>query len=152
MRIEALQKESVQVEDEIAEKQHYTRQLEHVLLRLKNNQLKFDAHMVGMEEAMNAIMKEGNEVRLLRRGLDAGLAKAIAVLEETELALASSRKDRQVLIEQRRSEVKNAVMLKVLTHLLTHLLTYSLTYSLLRNGCENESTKKRCWQSNCEAT
>jgi hypothetical protein len=84
--------------------------------------------MVGMEEAMNAIMKEGNEVRLLRRGLDAGLAKAIAVLEETELALASSRKDRQVLIEQRRSEVKNAVMLKVLTHLLTHLLTYLLSF------------------------
>ena len=128
MRIEALQKESLQVEDEIAEKQHYTRQLEHVLHRLKSNQLKFDAHMVGMEEAMNAVIKEGNEVRLLRRGLDAGLAKAIAVLEETELALASSRKDRQVLIEQRRSEVKNAVMLKVFTHLRTYSLFYLLSY------------------------
>lgn len=112
MRIEALQKELVSVEDEIAAKSHYTRQLEHVLLRLKQNQLKFEAHMVGMEEAMHAVQKEGQEVRLLRRGLDAGLAKAISVYEETLSNLASARKDREVLIAQRRSEVKNALLLQ----------------------------------------
>ena len=37
MRIEHLQKEIKEVEEDIARKQHYTRQLEHVLLRLKKN-------------------------------------------------------------------------------------------------------------------
>lgn len=92
LRIEALQKELDAVEQEIDERTHYTRQLEHVLMRLKRNALKFDAHMAGMEEAMNALDKEGNEVRLLRRALDAGLAKAVAVFEETQSNLAAARK------------------------------------------------------------
>lgn len=112
LRIEALQKELDAVEQEIDERTHYTRQLDHVLMRLKRNALKFDAHMAGMEEAMNALDKEGNEVRLLRRALDAGLAKAVAVYDETQTNLAAARKDREVLIAQRRSEVKNAQMLK----------------------------------------
>lgn len=45
--------------------------------------LKFDAHMTGMGETMNNIQKDQAEVRLMRRGLDAALAKAVAVLEET---------------------------------------------------------------------
>lgn len=48
-------------------------------------QLKFDAHMTGMEETMRNIQKDGMEVRLMRRGLDAGLAKALHVLEETKM-------------------------------------------------------------------
>lgn len=48
-------------------------------------QLKFDAHMTGMEETMKNIQKDGVEVRLMRRGLDAGLAKALLVLEETKV-------------------------------------------------------------------
>jgi hypothetical protein len=47
--------------------------------------LKFDAHMTGMEETMRNIQKDGMEVRLMRRGLDAGLAKAVAVAEETKM-------------------------------------------------------------------
>jgi hypothetical protein len=47
-------------------------------------QLKFDAHMNGMQDTMAAIQKEGVEVRLLRKGLDAGLAKAVLVYEETQ--------------------------------------------------------------------
>ena len=57
-------------------------------LTLRNNiflQLKFDAHMTGMEDTMRNIQKDGMEVRLMRRGLDAGLAKALLVLEETKM-------------------------------------------------------------------
>jgi len=49
-----------------------------------SGQLKFDAHMTGMEETMRNIQKDGAEIRLMRRGLDAGLGKAVIVLEETK--------------------------------------------------------------------
>jgi hypothetical protein len=39
--------------------------------------------MVGMEATMRAIQKDGDDVRLMRRALDAGLSKASIVLEET---------------------------------------------------------------------
>jgi septal ring factor EnvC (AmiA/AmiB activator) len=83
-RIESLKKEIDQVEVDISRKVHYSRQLEHMLQRLVKNQLKFDAHMVGMEQSMHAITKEASEIRLLRKGLDVGLAKAVNVLEETK--------------------------------------------------------------------
>ena len=41
--------------------------------------------MNGMEETMGTLIKESGEIRLLRKGLDAGLAKAVAVLEETQM-------------------------------------------------------------------
>lgn len=41
--------------------------------------------MVGMEETMKNIVKDGNEIRLMRRGLDAGLAKAVIVYDETKV-------------------------------------------------------------------
>lgn len=47
-------------------------------------QLKFDVHMCGMEEVMQAIKKEGQDVRLLRRSLDIGLSKVLSVLEITQ--------------------------------------------------------------------
>jgi hypothetical protein len=37
-----------------------------------------------MEETLKAIEKEAVDVRLLRRDLDAGLAKAVIVLDETK--------------------------------------------------------------------
>ena len=46
--------------------------------------MKFDVHMSGMEEVMQAIRKEGQDVRLLRRTLDIGLAKVLLVLEKTQ--------------------------------------------------------------------
>jgi len=85
MRIEHLHRDTSQVERQIHEKTHYSRRLEHMLTRLKTNQLKFDAHMTGMEDTMRNIQKDGMEVRLMRRGLDAGLAKALLVLEETKM-------------------------------------------------------------------
>jgi hypothetical protein len=108
LRIKSLQKEARDLRKEIESKEHYTRQLEHILLRLKQNALKFDAHMTGMEETEKNIRKEGAEIRLLRRDLDAGLAKAVKVLEETKTFLAISRKDREVLLAQRRNELKTA--------------------------------------------
>jgi len=107
-RIEQLKAEALQVEESIYKKTHKTRVLEHMLLRLNRNQLKFDAHLNGMQETLKTIEKEGVDVRHLRRDLDAGLAKAVAVLEETQVFLAGARKDRECLIEQRRGEVKTA--------------------------------------------
>ena len=46
--------------------------------------------MTGMEETMRNIQKDGAEVRLMRRGLDAGLAKALLVLEETKMKWVSA--------------------------------------------------------------
>jgi hypothetical protein len=69
--------------------------------------------MVGMEDTMRAIQKDAAEVKLMRRGLDAGLAKAVIVLEETRQLLTTSRKDREILLEQRKAEFKNAKVLQV---------------------------------------
>lgn len=113
MRIESLHKEIDSCTESISEKTHYLRKLDHMLTRLKKNQLKFDAHMVGMEDTMRAINKDAAEIVLMRRGLDAGLAKAQLVLEETKLNLQSARKDREVLLEQRKGEYKNAKVLQV---------------------------------------
>eukprot|EP01039_Chlorochromonas_danica_P008374 gene8374-9229_t len=111
-RIEMLHKEINDVENHIRERTHYARKLDHMLGRLKRNQLKFDAHMVGMEDTMRSIQKDGTDVRLMRRGLDAGLAKAKHVYEETKARLTLARKDRDSMMEQRRVEYKNAVILQ----------------------------------------
>lgn len=112
IRIERLQTETNDIQRSITEKTHYLRKLDHMLNRLKNNQLKFDAHMVGMEDTMRSIQKDCADVVLMRRGLDAGLAKAVIVYEETKLQLQTSRKDREVLLEQRKAEYKNAKALQ----------------------------------------
>lgn len=112
MRLERLSKEIEEVEEEIYLKTHYSRQLEHVLDRLKKNQLKFDAHMTGMEDTLRVLEKEAIDVRLLRKGLDAGLAKSHMVLEETQSRLANARKTREVMLAQRKQELKNAQMLQ----------------------------------------
>jgi len=106
--IEHLQEDAVTVQASIYKRVHTTRQLEHMLSRLSRNQIKFDAHLNGMEEAMKAIEKEGAEMILLRKGLDAGLAKAVNVVEETKDNLKEARVGRDVLLEQRRSELKTA--------------------------------------------
>eukprot|EP00596_Hydrurales_sp_CCMP1899_P005223 CAMPEP_0119049066 /NCGR_PEP_ID=MMETSP1177-20130426/62581_1 /TAXON_ID=2985 /ORGANISM="Ochromonas sp, Strain CCMP1899" /LENGTH=721 /DNA_ID=CAMNT_0007025819 /DNA_START=48 /DNA_END=2209 /DNA_ORIENTATION=+ len=111
-RIEALQEEIEKVENDIFRKSHYTRQLDHMLLRLRKNQLKFNVHMGGMEGVMESIKKEGDEVKLLRRSLDIGLAKATLVSEATQSNLANARKDREVAIAQRRVEYDNALSLQ----------------------------------------
>lgn len=83
-----------------------------MLQRLQRNQVRFDAHMNGMEIAAKGIEREFTEVRLLRRNLDVGLGKAQTVLEETESSLSLARKERDVLLTQRRQEHRNAQMLE----------------------------------------
>jgi hypothetical protein len=112
LKIKSLQRETKELRAEIERKEHYTRVLENMLLRLKHNALKFDAHMTGMEETHRNIHKEGAEIRLLRRNLDAGLAKAVAVLDETKEFLDAARTDRKVLLEQRRNELRTAQTLQ----------------------------------------
>ena len=124
-QLERLREEIERVEAEIFKLNQYTRQLEHILNRLKRNQVKFDAHMTGMEEVMEAIQKEGMEVRLMRKNLDAGLAKAIHVLEETEQKLEGARKDREASIAIRRGEYANAQV-----HQYSPLLLYSFLLTL----------------------
>jgi hypothetical protein len=51
---------------------------------LPPHQSKFDVHLTGMEEAMRSIRREGEDVKLLRRNLDIGLAKAMSVLDDTQ--------------------------------------------------------------------
>jgi hypothetical protein len=53
-------------------------------------------------------ISKGAEVRMLRRSLDIGLAKAVVVMEGTEVSLATARKDRAVAIAQRRLEFETA--------------------------------------------
>ena len=112
LRIQSLKKETKELQKEIERKEHYTRVLEQMLLRLKQNALKFDAHMTGMEETHRNIHKEGAEIRLLRRNLDAGLAKAVTVLDKTKEFLETARTDRRVLLEQRRNELRTAQTLQ----------------------------------------
>ena len=107
-RIVHLQEEANRVENSICKKQHQTRVYTHMLDRLRRNQLKYDAHLNGMQATLADIEKEGIEVRHLRRDLDAGLAKAQLVFDETRELLSASRTDREVLIAQRRNEVKTA--------------------------------------------
>jgi len=106
--IETLQEQADHVQTDIYRKLHTTRQYEHMLARLRRNQIKFNAHLNGMEEALKSLDKEGAEMVLLRKSLDAGLAKAINVVEETKEALKNSRKGREVLLQQRRNELKTA--------------------------------------------
>jgi chromosome segregation ATPase len=111
-RISQLQKETQTVEEEIARRVHYARQLVHVQERLKRNQIKLEAHMSGMEETVKALEKEGIEVRMLRNSLDASLSKSITVTEATQNRLTVARKERELLLEQRKGEVKNALSLQ----------------------------------------
>ena len=137
MRIEALQKETKDIEESIRDKTHYLRKLDHMLSRLKKNQLKFDAHMVGMEDTMRAIQKDCADVVLMRRGLDAGLAKAVIVLEDTKMQLSTARKDREVLLEQRRGEYKNAKALQVLITTYCSALPYRPFLCFYSSGYES---------------
>lgn len=101
------------VETGVESQLHYARKLSYMLNRLKSNQLKFDSHMIGMEDTMRNIDKERAEVKLLRRGLDAGLAKAVIVCEETRDKLGLTRKDRENLMAIRKKEFSNAKLLSV---------------------------------------
>lgn len=100
------------VENDILRLQHYRRQLDHMLQRLKRNQIKFDAHMNGMEDTYRAVKKEWEESRLMKRNLDSGLSRAQLVYDECAERVKTLRHERSNAAAIRRSELKNAHRLK----------------------------------------
>lgn len=111
-RIDVLKKELGVVTDDLQRIDHQRRQLLHMLQRLNKNQILFDAHMNGMTDCYNAVYKEYTEVVLLRRGLDAGLAKTQSVYEITLNRVNEARNERAITLAQRKGELKNAHRLK----------------------------------------
>lgn len=112
IRIAALKKDVEAIEDDIKLHAHYSRQLDHMQLRLKTNQLKFDTHMTAMEQSMPSILKEQEEVAHLRRCLGVAMGKASLVLEETKAGLNLAQKDRECLMRKRLDEMRNAESLR----------------------------------------
>ena len=112
IHIAALKKEVDDIEDEITAHAHYARQLDHMQLRLKSNQLRFDTHMTAMEQSMPSILKEQEDVTHLRRCLGVAMGKAGLVLEETKAGLALAQKERECLMRKRLDEVRNAENLR----------------------------------------
>lgn len=111
-RIEAIKKDLAVVTEDLQRIDHQKRQLLHMLNRLNKNQILFDAHMNGMADCYNAVHKEYAEVVLLRRGLDAGLAKTVAVHETTVNRVNEARHERAMSLAQRKNELKDAHRLK----------------------------------------
>jgi hypothetical protein len=82
-------KHNFKIKEEIAsctasmeEQMHLRRQLEHMIRRLQNNQLRVDAHVQSMSKAVDASSAEAEEVKLLCRQLEAGKSRAIQFLQE----------------------------------------------------------------------
>jgi hypothetical protein len=112
-RIDKLKVQIEEVEVKLARSTHFARQLEHMMLRLARNKIKFDAHMNGMQDTYNAVYKEWEEIRLMRRSLDSGLASATLKYEEVAEQVRIKRHERQTLLHQRKLELKNAHRLKL---------------------------------------
>merc|ERR1719446_53127 len=71
-RIHELEIEIDKANAETERKLHYRRQLEHMLRRLQQNQITFDAHINAMEEAYLASVREHEDIQALVRALEAG--------------------------------------------------------------------------------
>ena len=112
-RIDKLKVEIADVEVKLARSTHFARQLDYMMQRLARNQIKFDAHMNGMQDTYNSVYKEWEEIRLMRRSLDSGLASATLKYEETAEQVKIKRHERQTLLQQRKLELKNAHRLKL---------------------------------------
>lgn len=84
-----LSRKSARVQDEIGastvameEQMHVRRQLEHMLRRLQTTQLRVDAQLAALAQAVTASSHESDEVKLLCRQLEAGRSKAVQFLQE----------------------------------------------------------------------
>lgn len=92
--------------------QHYSRVLDHMLKRLRSNEVKFDGHMNGMEDTSAQIAKEEAQMKLLFRQMEAGLAQAHKELEDTQRQIALDRKERELTMAQRLQEYQDALRLQ----------------------------------------
>lgn len=61
---------------------YYRKKLEHMLQRLERNQLAFETHINGMEEALGDSKREYDEVKMLMRQLEAGKTEAMQHLQQ----------------------------------------------------------------------
>ena len=89
-------------------KLHYRRQLEHMLRRLGKNQITFDAHINGMEDALKGSRREQDEITVLTRQLEAGKTKAIHDLHLMQRQVSLERRDRTRTLTMRQTEAHNA--------------------------------------------
>ncbi|GBG24240.1 Ryanodine receptor 1 [Hondaea fermentalgiana] len=82
--------------------------LQHMKTRLDVNQVAFDAHIKGMEEALNASSREFEEVKLLMRQLETGNANAQEALRAASERIGRERELRNKQLAHRRQEAANA--------------------------------------------
>lgn len=108
LRIEELKREYESSLQELDVKQRRKEQLIHMKRRLRLNQVAFDAHIKGMEEALQASSREFDEVRLLTRQLEVGNSKAQEKLKATSERIHKEREIRNRQLEARRQEAANA--------------------------------------------
>ncbi|CAM9294778.1 unnamed protein product, partial [Choristocarpus tenellus] len=107
-RIKDLTREIVNDSKEIEAKLHYRRILNHMYQRLDSNQVKFDAHLNGMEEALKATRKEKNDVEAMTRQLETGRTKAMLDLQETQRLVAIDRRERSRVLSAKEKEAEMA--------------------------------------------
>jgi hypothetical protein len=106
-RIESLQGEIKKVGKDMEDKLFYQNQLSHMSKRLSSNQMSFDAHLHGMEEALNLCQKEYSEVKLLLRQLEAGKAQAHINFNVTQKQLDLEAGTRQSTLTTKRQDAEN---------------------------------------------
>jgi len=106
-RIESLGKEIQKVGKDMEDKLFYQNQLSHMSKRLSSNQMSFDAHLHGMEEALNLCEKEYVEVKLLLRQLEAGKSQANINYVATQKQLDLEAATRRSTLASRRTDAEN---------------------------------------------
>lgn len=108
VRIEKLKAEIAAVNDRMVEKDFHKQQLEHMAKRLKTNQVNFDAHIKGMDDALQASKKEYEEVKNLMRQLESSKQQAVQGLHKYQMQLERARKERARELKERQDEAHNA--------------------------------------------
>ena len=83
-------------------------QYEHMMRRLRKNQVSFDAHIKAMDNALKASKKEYSEVHTLMRQLENSKQEALQGLHKYQAQLAAARKQRAKELAERRQEASNA--------------------------------------------
>ena len=108
LRIQALEAEIAGVKDRMEKKLMQKAQYEHMMRRLRKNQVSFDAHIKSMDNALKASKKEFDEVHTLMRQLENSKQEALQGLHKYQTQLAASRKQRAKELAERRQEAANA--------------------------------------------
>lgn len=83
-----IKQEIAECTSSMEEQMHIRRQLEHMVRRLQTTQLRVNAHVQAMSKAVDESSREGDEVKLLCRQLEAGKARAVQFLQEYAAVLS----------------------------------------------------------------